>query len=260
VDCIPISFKETDFFNKSNKIQLITELINGNNEIVVDGTINYPDTTKKSKAIIADEDFAEQMIQTCIHNQKDIKKIPAYENAFEQMVEQIKINALKDNILLKLPEMNYKIYVYDHNNVFLGVANRLMKTTNSTNYILGEYMGKKAVEKTHDKIYLDLCITDDITIRITNVSIYDAPSTSIGYWTLDFTNAKIKQNKETYQDIGYNIDSKINLPAYSLNKTNSDYYNELKNNNTENNIIMFYKNNKPDFSNKIDINKYLIGM
>jgi hypothetical protein len=142
----------------------------------------------------------------------------------------------------------------------LGVANRLLNRATAS-FILGEYVGK-TLEKfasNNDKIIIDMCINDNLTLQITNVIVDHFTSGSISYALLDTSFAKIKQIDDTYTSITMNIPKNISLPSYHPSCHILDYYDKFIDMNSRSEINNFYKLNKPNMTPTININKYLIG-
>lgn len=260
IDSVPISFNKINFANKSNTIDITASLKDNDKKIKVMADIVYPDSNKTSaEIIIEDQTFAEQMIDVCINQQKSIKHLPSYKEGFDTIVENIKRDALDVDMLIKAPELNHKIYVYDENEMLLGTANRLLEAKSSNSYIFGEYIGKQIKDSTSgNNIYFDICITKDLILRISGVSFLQAAETSINYWLVDLSSAQVQRIKDKYDTISYSNKAKVTYPVYNKNFDVNDYSVDLYKGNSDVSLLTFYKNNKISSHNKININKYLL--
>ena len=158
--------------------------------------------------------------------------------------------------------MNYKCYIYSENMELLGVANRLLSSSNKGDYyIIGEYIGKSLEKLAVDraKVIIDICVNDEITLQLTNACLITATNASVAYAEIDSSFAKIKRIDTTYESIKLNIPKNIALPNYHVNCNPLEYLNHFTSMNGRSEIINFYKLNKPNMIPTININKYLIG-
>ena len=222
--------------------------------------VTSPNDYETIRKEISDEDFAQDMIKVCLYEKKNIKNLPCFEKAIQEVIDNIKETALSNNYLIRENVMNYKCYIYSENMELLGVANRLLNRT-TVRFILGEYIGK-TLEKfasSNDKIIIDMCINDNLTLQITNVKVDQFTSGSVSYALLDTSFAKIKQIDDTYTSTTMNIPKNISLPNYHPSCDTLDYYDKFINMNSRSEINNFYKLNKPNMTPTININKYLIG-
>lgn len=259
VDSIPINYNKNNFCNRSNTIDITASLKDDDKQIKVMANISYPDSTQATvNKVISDQTFAEQMIEVCINQQKSIKHLPSYKENFDLIVDEIKKDALQVDMLIKAPELKYKIYVYDNNEMLLGTASRLLEYRDNT-YILGEYIGKEITDSTSgNNIYFDICITKDIVLRMSNVSVTSHAETSINYWTVDLCSAQVQRIKDKYDSISYNNKAKIVYPEYKKNFKPEEYSDALYRGNSDTSLLAFYKDNKVSTHAKVNINKYLL--
>ena len=259
INSIPISYNKINFNNRSNTIDITASLKDDDKKIKVMANISYPDSTQTAvEKVISDQTFAEQMIDVCINQQKSIKHLPSYKENFDVIVDEIKRDALQVDMLIKAPELKHKIYIYDNNEMLLGTASRLLEYRDNT-YILGEYIGKEISDSTSgNNIYFDICITKDITLRMTNVSVISHADTSINYWTIDLGSAQVQRIKDKYDSISYTNKAKITYPEYKKNFKPEEYSYDLYRGNSDTSLLAFYKDNKVSTHNKVNINKYLL--
>ena len=260
IDSVPISFNKTSFNNRANTIDIVASLKDDDKKIKIMADIFYPDSNKtNAEIVIEDQIFAEQMIDVCINQQKSIKHLPSYKEGFDTIVDNIKKDALNVDMLIKTPELNHKIYVYDNNEMLLGTANRLLEGKGSNQYIFGEYIGKPIKDSsTGNNIYFDICISKELVLRVSEVSFLNAAETSINYWAVDLSSAQLQRIKDKYDSIGYSNKAKIDYPVYNKNFNVNDYSGALYKSNSDVSLLTFYKNNKISSHNKININKYLL--
>ncbi len=222
--------------------------------------ISSPNDYETIRKEISDEEFAKDLINICLNEKRNIKNLPCFEKAIQEVIDDIKETALNNNYLIKENEMNYKCYIYSENMELLGVANRLLNRS-TTRFILGEYIGKSLEKQAsgNEKLTIDMCINDNITVQLTNVKVDQFANGSIAYVLLDTSFARIKQIDETYTSITMNIPKNISLPNYNPSCDTLDYYDKFINMNSRSEINNFYKLNKPNMTPMININKYLIG-
>lgn len=256
IDYSPISLNKTD-----NVISITSNMkfnkTSGDIEIVAN--IKYPNgySILKETRKIADEDFANDMINTCIIDKKDIKNMPSYKNSFDDIVNGIKESSLDEDLLIKTPELKYKCYVYSNNMELLGTAYRLLETEHG--YILGEYVGKKLSEHIGRNVFIDLCINNETTLQFANVKINNAIDSSLTYAELDTSNTMVKRLVENYMDTTMKVSETFNFPEHSKFKNINEYFEKMLTANSPKDIEKFFKNNKIKSNTVIDLNKYLIG-
>lgn len=268
IPCIPISYNTLSFNSSTSEINITSNLAPGpNNDITVTFNIKYPDKEAIEQVIIDDTIFATDMIGTCIVDKKDVKDIPCYKKAFDNMVNKIKDQALSENILIKVPELNMKAYVYTEDLTLIGTANRLMQNvvsgnTHITRYILGEYCGKKLIEFIDGygdttKLIVDICVNNDIMLQLTNVELLASTDSTLGYVMVDVANANVTRIPN-YNKTQYKIPEGFHLPEFKPGFDHNRYFEEFVIGNSSTNIEKFYKLNKVSMNPTIDINKYLI--
>ena len=232
--------------------------------VLANFSIEYPDKTDNKCIKFDDQIFATDMINTCIVDKKDVKEIPCYKKAFDDMVNKIKDQALSENILIKTPVLNYKCYIYTEDLVFLGTTNRLLENSYfNGQYILGEYCGKKLTDYIDEygdttKLVIDICINNDITLQLKNVDLLGATSSTMGYALIDTSSARIVRISNTHKSIEYKIPEGLVLPEYKSNFNYDNYYEAFLIGNNPSSIEKFYKLNKVSTNPTIDINRYLI--
>lgn len=255
IDYNPISFNYSQI-RDTITITTTMEFNATSEELNVIANVKYPNNTITYMNLLEDEEFATDIIDTCIVNKKDIKNMACYRRIFEETINTVKESALQEDVLIKSPELKYKCYVYSDNMELLGVANRLLE--NPSGYILGEYVGKKISEYKGKDIYIDLCINSDVTLQFSNVKVADCMESSLTYVLLETSSAMVKRLTENYNNIDMNVPKGFNFPTVNVNKNMNQYYEELLISNSPSNIEKFFKNNKPKMNSIIDINKYLI--
>ena len=139
INCLPISYSDNAFISSgSGKINITSNIgLDNKDNLQFVFNITYPNRTDLQYIEVSDEEFASDMIQTCIIDKKNIKDIACYKKAFTSMVEQIKNNALEEDVLIKTNEINSKCFIYTEDLILLGTANRLLENS-ASKYILGE--------------------------------------------------------------------------------------------------------------------------
>ncbi len=261
IPSIPITYEKRNFSDSDGNIKLETCLRYEDDKVQSIIDVVYATKAYTVKTEISDEEFAKDIINVCLENKRNIKNLPCYADAIQNVIDNVKEEALENESLIKEAEMNYKCYVYSTNMELLGVANRLLLTNKGAYYILGEYIGK-SLEKIADdkgKVIIDVCINNDITLQLTDVNITRATNTSIAYAKVDLSTAKIKRIDATYDSISLNIPKQIALPNYNPNYEASEYYDHFTSMNGRSEISNFYKLNKPNMTPTVNVNKYLIG-
>ena len=258
---VPIDYSPVPLNRVDNTITITSEMefnkTSGDIEVVAN--IKYPNgySILKETRKIEDETFAQDIINTCIVNKKDIKNMQCYKLAFTDISNSVIESSLNENILVKTPELNYKCYIYSNNMELIGTANRLLEAS-KTSYILGEYVGKKLSEHMGRNIFIDICINDEITLQMANVKVENTVDSSLTYALLDTSNTMVKRLNENYSNLSMSIPQGFNFPEYSKCKNMDDYFEELLRLNSSKNIEKFFKDNKIKSNNAIDLNKYLI--
>jgi hypothetical protein len=158
-------------------------------------------------------------------------------------------------------ELNYKCYIYTEDLVLLGTANRLLKDSNGV-YILGEYIGKSLKEYLEDndriKLLIDIGVTEDITLQMTNTSLVNALGSTFGYVAIDTDNAYVRLIGAKKANIRYKEVNGFVAPQYKYRGSCDYYYEELYKANSDLIRTKYYKANKPKTSVYIDVNKYLM--
>ena len=267
IPCIPISYKQNSFASTSSEITVMSKIgIGENGEVEAVFDISYPDKNDMRHIAFDDNEFATDMINTCIIDKKDVKEIPCYKKAFDSMVETIKTEALSNDILIKTPEMVAKCYIYTEDLVLLGTANRLLhhgRTNRDEVYVLGEYCGKNLhdyIDEYGDttKLVIDVCINKDITLQINNIDLISEAGTTFGYVTVNMDNSKVVRINNIHDSISYKMVPGMILPEYKSGSNESVYYEKYTIGNSPGNIEKFYKLNKMSTNPTININKYLI--
>ena len=269
IPCIPISYSDHAFNSLSSQIEVVSNIgldVSDNIQAVFD--IKFPDRSDTRYIEFNDVEFAQDMINTCILDKKNIKDLKCYKNAINTTMEQIKNQALSENILIKTQELNYKCYVYTEDLILLGTANRLLENSVSGNsyvnkYVLGEYCGKKLTDYIDDygettKLVIDICVNEDITLQLKNVDLVGATSSTMGYALIDTSNSRIVRTSNIHKSIEYKIPEGFVLPEYKSNFNYDNYYEAFLIGNSPTAIEKFYKLNKISTNPTIDINKYLI--
>ena len=174
-------------------------------------------------------------------------------------VNKIKENALSNNLIIKTPVWNNKVFVYSSDMELLGVANRLTVPSKSfAPFILCEYIGKKLKDYITKNIILHLCINNNITLEINNLNISEDTDSYIGYVSLDCSRATIKKIDSVYENSLIVLPKNFKLPDVAYEKSIDQYHAQLLMQNTTEIMNEYYKNNKIDTSVSININKYLI--
>ena len=263
IPCIPMSYNQNSFSNTLSTIKVTSSLGVFDNNVNVAFCISYPDKVEVQNITLTDDEFATDMINTCILDKKDIKEINCYKQAFNDMVNIIKAEALTKDILIKTPEINAKCYIYTEDLVLLGTANRLLECNTRNGYVLGEYCGKNLndyIDEYSDalKVVIDVCINKNITLQLTNVELLKVVGTTFGYISVDMTNAKVTRINNVYDSISYKITLDITLPEFKPGMNENVYYEKYMTGNSPIAIEKFYKANKVSTNPVIDVNKYLI--
>ena len=263
IPCIPISYSDHAFNSNSSQIEVVSNIgldVNDNLQAAFD--IKFPDKSDLRYIKFDDAEFAQDMINTCILDKRDVKDLKCYKAAIDLTIEQIKNQALSENILIKTRELNYKCYVYTEDLIFLGTANRLLEKSNSS-YILSEYCGKKLTDYIDEfgdttKLVIDICINNDITLQLKNVDLLGATSSTMGYALIDTSSSRIVRISNTHKSTEYKIPAELVLPEYKPNFNYDNYYEAFLIGNNPTTIEKFYKLNKVSTNTTIDINRYLI--
>ena len=263
IPCIPISYSDHAFNSSSSQIEIVSNIgldVNDNLQAVFD--IKFPDKSDLRYIEFNDAEFAQDMINTCILDKRDVKDLKCYKAAIGLTIEQIKNQALSENILIKTRELNYKCYVYTEDLIFLGTANRLLEKSNSS-YILGEYCGKKLTDYIDDygdttKLVIDICVNNDITLQLKNVDLLGATQSTMGYALIDTSSSRIVRISNTHKSTEYKIPAELVLPEHKPNFNYDNYYEAFLIENNPSSIEKFYKLNKVSTNPTIDINRYLI--
>ena len=260
IPCIPISYSDHAFNSNSSQIEVVSNIgldLNDNLQAVFD--IKFPDKSDLRYIEFNDAEFAQDMINTCILDKRDVKDLKCYKAAIGLTIEQIKNQALSENILIKTHELNYKCYIYTEDLIFLGTANRLLEKSNSS-YILGEYCGKKLTDYIDDygdttKLVIDICVNNDITLQLKNVDLLGATSSTMGYALIDTSSSRIVRISNTHKSIAYKIPAELVLPEHKPNFNYDNYYEAFLIGNSPAAIEKFYKLNKVSTNPTIDINR-----
>ena len=263
IPCIPISYSDHAFNSNSSQIEVVSNIgldLNDNLQAVFD--IKFPDKSDLRYIEFNDAEFAQDMINTCILDKRDVKDLKCYKAAIGLTIEQIKNQALSENILIKTRELNYKCYIYTEDLIFLGTANRLLEKSNSS-YILGEYCGKKLTDYIDDygdttKLVIDICVNNDITLQLKNVDLLGATQSTMGYALIDTSSSRIVRISNTHKSTEYKIPAELVLPEHKPNFNYDNYYEAFLIGNSPSSIEKFYKLNKVSTNPTIDINRYLI--
>lgn len=261
--CIPISYSDHAFNSSSSQIEVVSNIgldVNDNLQAVFD--IKYPNRSELKYVEFNDAEFAQDMINTCILDKRDVKDLSCYKKAIDDTIEEIKQSALEEDVLIKTHELNYKCYIYTDDLIFLGTANRLLEKSNSS-YVLGEYCGKKLTDYIDEfgdttKLVIDICINNDITLQLKNVDLLGATSSTMGYALIDTSSARIVRISNTHKSTEYKIPEGLVLPEYKPNFNYDNYYEAFLIGNNPSSIEKFYKLNKVSTNPTIDINRYLI--
>ena len=262
IPSISITYEEQDFNDSDGNIKLNTCLRYEEEKVQSIIDVSYTNKAYTVKTEISDDEFAKDLIQTCLEDKKSVKKLPCYTNAIQDVIDNVKEEALSNNSLIKEQEMKYKCYIYSENMELLGIANRLLSASDKGDYyIIGEYIGKNLEKLASDrtKIIIDICVNNEITLQLTNACLITATNTSIAYAEIDSSFARIKRIDATYESIKLNIPKNIALPNHNVNYNPAQYSNHFIDMNEHNEITNFYKLNKPNMTPTININRYLIG-
>lgn len=263
IPCIPISYNQNPFTGTTSSIKITANIgLDAKDNVNAVFNIAYPDKSDTQYVKFTDDQFATDMINACILDKKDIKEIACYKNAFEDIINKIKVEALSNDILIKTPEIQAKCYIYTEDLVLLGTANRLLEST-AGKYVLGEYCGKNLHDYMDEygdalKIVIDVCINKDITLQLTNVELLSEAGTTFGYVTIDMNSARVVRIDNIHESISYETIPDMVLPEYKPGLNESTYYERYLIGNSPNNIEKFYKLNKVSTNPTININKYLI--
>ncbi len=266
IPCIPISYNEHSFNSNTSTIEVVSNIgldVNDNIQAVFD--IKFPDKSDLRYVEFNDAEFAQDMINTCITDKKDVKDLKCYKAAIDKVMSDIKTQALSENILIKTNELNYKCYIYTEDLIFLGTANRLLKyiAQSGDRYILGEYCGKKLTDYIDDygdttNLIIDVCIEKDITLQLKNVTLVNATESTFGYAFVDMAQSRVVRISNTHESLSYKIPEGFYLPEYKPGCDYNKYYEELLLKNSPTGIEKFYKLNKVSTNPTININRYLI--
>ena len=137
IPSVLISDESQSFNFAENEISLSANLKYESEKIQAIVNVTSPDDYYTVKKEIADNDFAQDIIDTCLENKKNIKNLPCYELAVQEVIDNIKEEALSNNYLIRENEMKYKCYIYSDNMELLGVASRLLYKSQGF-FIIGE--------------------------------------------------------------------------------------------------------------------------
>lgn len=256
VAAIPIKYNPVPLESAANKITFTSHLQYENDTIKANIVSQSSGGTPTTQSVtIEDEKFATDMIETCLINKKDIKSIDCYNNAFLNYIEQVKSNALSNDLMVKTEEWLYKIFVYSSNMELLGVANRFI--FGSINMV-GEYVGKKLKEHIGQEVILHICVNENITLEIKNSELLECTDTSIGYLRLGANSTTVKRLQDNYEEYTIHMPNNLMLPKCNTQYSLSEIYDKLMISNDPNVINEYFKKNKPDLFVKINVNKYLI--
>ena len=260
IPSVLISDESQSFNFAENEISLSANLKYESEKIQAVVNVTSPDDYYTVKKEIADNDFAQDIIDTCLENKKNIKNLPCYELAVQEVIDNIKEEALSNNYLIRENEMKYKCYIYSDNMELLGVANRLLYKSQGF-FIIGEYIGKtlEKIANSNDKIIIHMCVGDNLVLQLINVRVEGCTSTNVSYVMINTANTKIKQIEETYMSTTMTMSNNIALPNYHPSSQILDYSDKFTSMNTRTEILNFYKMNKPNMTPTINVNKYLIG-
>lgn len=265
IPCLPMSSTERLFSSTTNVIEVNSKIgISDDNKIQVIFHITYPDKKDTIYIDLDDDVFANDMINTCILDKRDIKDIACYKAAIDATIEQIKQKALSESILIKTHELDYKCYIYTEDLIFLGTANRILEMNNRNGFVLGEYCGKKLTDfidnygEDATKLVIDMCINDNSALQLRDVELVSTTDSTLGYATISMEHAKAVKIDNTHDSISYNIPANFILPEYKLGSNHETYYEQFLIGNSPSDIEKFYKLNKVSTNPTININKYLI--
>lgn len=255
IDGVPITSEDTYYNNSSNRITLNASLINEDDKIKVKATAIYPNKELEYTRIISDEIFVKDVIETCLEQGKSIKTIPCFLDAVNSITEEISDSALENDMFIKSRYMNYKTYIYNKDLVLLGTANRLSNVS-ASQIILCEYIGKSIDDQTD--LIVDVCVTEDITLRIKNVTFMNSTNGSVSYLDINCYHAYVCKTKDNYQAIEYKNKNTMKFPDFDYEVKIEDYANSFFTLNTKSAITDFFKKNKPSANTYININRYLL--
>ncbi len=255
IDSVPITPEDTYYNNSSNRIILNASLINEDDEIKVKATAVYPNKELEYIRIISDDVFVKDVIETCLEQGKSIKTVPCFIDAINSITEEISNSALENDMFIKSRYMNHKTYVYNKDLVLLGTANRIANISTSQ-FILCEYIGKSINEQTD--LIIDICITEDITLRMKDVTLTNSTNGSVSYLDVNCYHAYVNKAKENYQAIEYKNKNTMKFPDFDYEVKIEDYANSFFTLNTKSAITDFFKKNKPSANTYININRYLL--
>ena len=260
IPSVLISDESQSFNFAENEISLSANLKYESEKIQAIVNVTSPNDYYTVKKEIADNDFAQDIIDTCLENKKNIKNLPCYELAVQEVIDNIKEEALSNNYLIRENEMKYKCYIYSDNMELLGVASRLLYKSQGF-FIIGEYIGKtlEKIAGSNDKIIIHMCVGDNLVLQLMNVRVEGCTSTNVSYVMINTANTKIKQIEETYMSTTMIMSNSIALPNYHPSNQILDYSEKFTSMNTRTEILNFYKMNKPNMTPTINVNKYLIG-
>ena len=265
IPCIPISYSDHAFNSNSSQIEIVSNIgldLNDNLQAVFD--IKYPNRSELKYIEFNDAEFAQDMINTCILDKRDVKDLSCYKKSIDDTIEEIKQSALEEDVLIKTAVLNYKCYIYTEDLIFLGTANRLLECNrNNGRYVLGEYCGKKLTDYIDEfgdttKLVIDICVNKDITLQLKNVDLLSATASTMGYALVDTSSSRIVRISNTHKSIEYKIPEGLVLPEHKSNFNCDSYYEAFLVGNSPAVIEKFYKLNKVSTNPTIDINRYLI--
>lgn len=257
IDGVPIISEETYYNNSSNRITLNASLLNEDDKIKVKATAVYPNKELEYTRVISDEVFVKDVIETCLEQGKSIKTIPCFLDAIDSITKEISDNALENDMFIKSKYMNYKTYIYNKDLVLLGTANRLSNVS-ASQIILCEYIGKNIESSETDYLIIDICVTEDITLRLKNAVFMESTNGSVSYLDINCYHAYIHKAKDNYQAIEYKNKNTMKFPDFDYEVKIEDYANSFFTLNTKSAITDFFKKNKPSANTYININRYLL--
>ena len=96
IPCIPISYNEHSFNSNSSTIEVVSNIgldVKDNVQAVFD--IKFPDRSDLRYVEFDDAVFAQDMIDTCILNKRDVKDLNCYKKAIDTTIDQIKEHVLE---------------------------------------------------------------------------------------------------------------------------------------------------------------------
>lgn len=261
ISVIPIDYVRRNFINKENIIRVITELTYNVKtekiEVIATAAKQYDSSDSVTYVReISDEVFATELYNTCLIERKTIKNLSCFKNALNEIIEEVKNNALANDTLAKDSCLNYKCYLYQNSGELVGVANRLLESNDK--YILGEFVGQPLVEYWNQDLYIDICVNNSITLRLTGVQIEDSTNASCSYALLNTNSSKIARTNVTYDNIEVEIPNKLLIPEFNSSLSINDLHSLLTIGNDPALLEKYIKQNKPRNNAKINLNKYLI--